>query len=174
MNQKKKYQYFTAALFLVFIYLTGTEVLDRWSTSLQLYNEMRAKEELNPEKLAMKKMELRARRQQLMTALTRNSGNYDQSETGVFEYLNSCAHEASVKFESLVPAESESTSQLREIGFKIGISNDFHHVGTFVNTIENGTLSARIRKIEIQSRSKSGSPVSATIEGSVSILPKKR
>ncbi len=108
-----------------------------------------------------------------MTVLRSGSGNYDQNQTGVIEYLNACARESGIKFESLVPTESESASQLRESGFKIGLNADFHHIGKFINTVENGAMNARIRKIDMQSRSKSGTPVSATIEGDVTILPGK-
>jgi hypothetical protein len=117
MNQQKKYQYGTVVLVLLFLYLFVTEVPDRWGTTFRLYDDMKTKEELNPEKLAQKKMELRARHQELMTALVHSSGSYDQSRTGVLEYLNSSARQAGVKFESLVPTESESAGQMREIGF---------------------------------------------------------
>jgi Tfp pilus assembly protein PilO len=174
MSQQKKYQYGTVVLVLLFLYLFATEVPDRWRTTFRLYDDIKTKEELNPEKLAQKKMELRARHQELMAALVRSSGSYDQSRTGVLEYLNASARQAGVKFESLVPSESESAGQMLEIGFKIGINSGFHRIGTFINTIEKGTMCARIRKIEVQSRSESGSNVNAMIEGSVTILPKRR
>ncbi len=170
MTQAKKYRLLTAAILLAFLYLGGTEVVDRWSAVWSQYRETASRQEISPENLALKRLELRAREQEIMAALTRDAGRYEQSQTGVFEYLNACARSSGVKIETIVPTESPSTGRLRESGFKLGIHDNYHGIGRFVNAIENGAMRARIQKIEIQKQQ--GQKLDATLEGRITLFPR--
>ncbi|MBI3766166.1 MAG: hypothetical protein HY277_06650, partial [Ignavibacteriales bacterium] len=107
-SAQKKYGLMTMGLGVVFLYVFMTEVTDRWRGVFQLYGEVTLKEEIviTPEHLAEEKMNLLKKKRSLTSIMANNGSMYEQSQTGVCEYLNACAKESGVRFESLVPVES--------------------------------------------------------------------
>ena len=76
MTTKNRYHLATTAVILLFIVLLGTEVADRWDTTLRLYREVQTKKALTPDSLFAKRIELRTKHQQLIGVLTKNTGRY--------------------------------------------------------------------------------------------------
>ena len=156
-----------------FLYVMGTEVFGRWSEAFQAYGELKQKEEtmLSPEQLADKKMSLIAKKRTLAAAVTKDADTFEQSQTGVFEFLNSCAKSAGVRYQSLVPAESQSSSQIKEVGFKINFFTSYHRVGLLLNLVETGAMPMHMKKLELTSETKESPTLQVSMEGVAFIVP---
>src|SRR5437867_6478358 len=129
MLKEKKYLTLTLVLITVFAYLTVTEVTSRWQSTMDDYSRFQQirREVLSPEALAEKKMALLARKKALGEILTKGLKEYEQSETGLIEYLNAGAKSSGIRFESLTPFAADSKAEVSEIGFKIDFISDYHH-----------------------------------------------
>jgi Tfp pilus assembly protein PilO len=175
MSQKKKYQLFIALAVVLFVYVVATEVADRIGKTFRLYAALEAKEQsmLKPEALAEKRVNLISRKRALTLIVTKGAGTYEQNETGVFEYLNASAKKTDVRFESLVPIDAQTNGQIKEVGFKLNFSTQYHHAGAFLNTVETGAMLVRMRQIEIALHSVSSSTVEVNAEGIAYIVPAK-
>jgi Tfp pilus assembly protein PilO len=175
MTERRKYQLMILGTALLFAYVLLTEVADRWKNTYVLFTSYQEKKQavLNPEKLAEKKMNLLSRKRELGSLLTGGGRSFDQSETGVFEYVNANAKETGIRFESLIPIPSERAGQIKEIGFKINCAANYHQIGRFINAAETGAMLVRINKIALSSQS-SGSPLlQVNIEGAAYILSQR-
>jgi len=185
MSPTTKYQLLTVLTVVMFFYLLLTEVTGRWSEIGRLHNELTQRQQtvLNPEELAEKKLRLAERKKSLTSLLTRDSGTFEQSQTGVFEFLNASARKTGVRFESLVPAETESSGEIQEIGFKLSMTSSFHRIGAFVNEVESGAMTVRLQRLDMANRTRARqeeaerttgkSPLEASLEGVSYIYPKK-
>jgi len=175
MSQKKKYQFFISAVALLFLYIVATGVFDRWAEVFQLYDVLTVKEKsvLNPDALAEKKMNLLAERKSLGLMLTKGAAQYDQSGTGVFEYLNTNAKDAGIRFESLTPIEAQTNGQIKEIGFKLQFVAEYHRVGVFLNSMEKGVMMSCVKRIDLTSRAATSPLLQVSVEGVVNILSSK-
>jgi hypothetical protein len=175
MSPKKKYLAYTLVMTIVFFYLLTMEVLDRWEQAFQLYDVLARQQRsvLNPEELAENKMKLLARRQSLGSMLTRGAGQYDQSETGVFEYISTNARKAAIHLESLTPVEPKTSGQITELGFKLQFASEYHRLGAFLNSMENGAMMTNVRRIDIASRVPTSPLLQVSTEEVVSILSSK-
>ncbi len=171
MKPVVKYQVMTAAVVVLFLYLFATEVPERWRETSALYDDLQAKEQESPELLLARKLELQARQRRLASELTGDSGRFEQSETGVVEFLNATARKSGVRFSSLTPIASPATGQLREIGFSLLFESDFHSAGRFVNEMEEGGILTRVVRIEITTPPKRSSRLGLRIEGVAYIIP---
>src|SRR5258707_2428541 len=147
MPQKKKYQILIAAALVLCVYLASTEIIDRWAEVFRLHAIFIQKEEtlLDPQVLAEKKMDLLARKRLLGSMLTKGTARYEQSETGVFEYLNASAKQSGIRFQSLTPLESQTSGQIREVGFKLQFSASYHHLGAFLNAVESRAVLSQVK-----------------------------
>jgi hypothetical protein len=127
MTKKRQYQIFIAATLVVFVYLLGTEVIDRWQTSVQLYGDLAKKQQslVDPADLVAKKMALVERKQVLTKQLAARSQVFDQTQSGLMKFLNAQARLNGFHFESLVPKELRTSGRLKEsslvIDFQAGL-----------------------------------------------------
>jgi len=174
MPPKRKYQLLVAGVVFLFVYVTGTEVVDRWRDTYAQYLDFaqKQKEVLEPAILAEKKLELLARRDSLTGLLTEDGGDYDQSQTGVFEFLAGTARTTNVHMESVVPVSVQKEGQVENIGFRLALSAGFHDVGFYLNALEGGAMSVRISKLELSNGGKV--LLHADLEGVASVFPRKK
>jgi len=174
MSQKKKYSLIMAIAAFVFLYVVATQIIDGWREAFRSYGELVTRRQiaLNPEQLAVEKSDLEARKKILAASLVRGVTHYDENQTGVFAFLSASAQKVGVRFESLFPLAAPVTGQLKEIGFKIIFSADFHHVGSFVNLIETGSVLVRLKKLEIGSHSATARELEVSAEGAAYQLPR--
>jgi Tfp pilus assembly protein PilO len=175
MSVKKKYSLLILTVLILFLYIIATEIPDRFSKLTQNYMDYSQKKEtvLNPEKLQEKKLSLLQMKQSLTSVLTKDGRKYEQNQTGVIEYLNDCAREAGIKYESLIPTENQSAGQIKEIGFKLTMLSRYNKVGKFLNTVENGALMICIKKLEINGKEGGLTPLYVIIQGVAYIFPGK-
>lgn len=173
MSSAIKYQLIASAMFLVFLFLLGTEVPDRWGAALHSSDEVRKKEEivLDPEALAEKRLDLLSRKRSLVALVTKESGDYEQSQTGVFEFLNAGATDAGIQFETLTPMEPDSSGQIKLVPFRLAFSGTYAGVGGFLGAIEQGPIAIRINKLELASKSVGSSILQVGAEGAAFIFP---
>jgi Tfp pilus assembly protein PilO len=78
-----------------------------------------------------------------------------------------------IRVASVVPLEPVSSHQIKDIGFKVNFSAPFHRIGTFVNALENGPLTIRMRRLELGVQSRGSSMLNVNAEGTAYILPQK-
>ncbi len=169
----KKYRLFIFGTIAVFLFLLFTEVWDRWSGVVTLYSDLQEKEKLTIDNIQQRRIDLRAQQQLLTAQLAGHSEIYRNNQTGVFEYLNDCARKSGVRFTSLVPSENDAGAQLKEIGFKIEVQSDYHHIAQFVNAIETGVFNARFRKLIIGTDESKDRQLKAQLEGVVYVVQGK-
>jgi Tfp pilus assembly protein PilO len=175
MPQVKKYSLLILLTIASFIYVVSTEVKERWAGFSNMYRQLREKEEmvLSPEMLEAKELNLMEKKRSLAALLTKYNAAYEQSQTGVFEFLSTTAGRTGIRLESLVPTASEGTGQIQDIGFKIQLSGKYHHIGMFVNDLENGTMKVVIKTLEISHHSRASAFLTASLEGVASIYMKQ-
>jgi hypothetical protein len=118
MSPKREYQLLLCGIVLLFVYVLANEVFIRWSTTYAEYEELLRKQEefLDPSNLADRIHQLGAQRDSLTSLLISDNGEYEQSQTGVFEFLTQKAMLANVHVESLVPLDRKREGQLEKIG----------------------------------------------------------
>ena len=174
MPEKKKYLIIIIGTLALFLYIMSTEVIDRSDSVIQLYDELQQKEQntLNPEQLAEKRMSLTVKKAMLMSTIMKGSGTYDQSETGVFEFLNASAKEAGIRFESLTPIASRSVAQIKDIGFKISFAAGYHQVGKLLNGLETGAMFAQMKKLDLTAETIESERLQVNAEGVVYVIAK--
>ena len=175
MTDKRKYQRMLIASIVAFIYVACVEVVDRFQGTINLYNELQAKELkiLTPEELAQKKADLVLQRAKLIRAMTEGNQSVERNQLGVVKFLNKSAREASVKFQSLTPLEDVSAGQMKTMGFRLDMITQYHRVGSFVNRIESGPLPVQVLKINLEKEKAGSSNLLVTIEGRVHFLTKE-
>jgi len=171
---KQKYLLLTVGVTILWCYLVATVVIDRWMSVGEMYQEAVKKEDgfLSPEKLAEEKLNLLRKRQSLMSSLSKEDGQFEQNQTGVIEYLNSCARNSHIQFLSLIPSESSSNDLVKEIGFKVTSLGRYHKIGRLVNLIENGSLLVRMKKVELSEEMNSPN-LTVAMEGTAYIVAKR-
>lgn len=176
MTEKKKYLFLIFAIVLISGYLVATEITQRWQQSLRFYSDTVRKEEtiLNPEALLEKKVGLLARRRELVSLLAPESKEYEQTQTGVFEFLNASAKQSQFQFQSIVPIELRGVgnTKVKEIGFKIEFLTSFHKACKFFNTIETGSLLVQITRASMHPLTTGKPLLRVTAEGTAFTLPR--
>ena len=174
MSERRKYHLSTGVVLLLGFYVFMTEVLGRWTDTYQTVNELRAKEVaiLEPDQIAQKKLRLVAEKTAVLGRISLASKVYDQNETGVFEFLSAAAKESNMRFESLIPAESESNGEFRQIGFRITTRAGFHRIGKFVNQVEMGILNVRLERIELTADDPYSAQLEVNVGGSAYVFPR--
>src|SRR5713101_6058198 len=110
MALKRKYEILTALTASIFLYVAATYISDGCTEVFRPYEELAQKKEtaLNPDQLRARKSTPEARKKSLNAGLNNRAIRFDESETGVFDFLSSSAQKASVRFQSLFPLESAS------------------------------------------------------------------
>ena len=176
MRARTKYLLIETAILSVFLYIVGTEVLERWNDANRLFGELKQKEQTitDPQVLTARRAELSVRKQSLASVLVKEAGSYDQSQMGVFEYLTSSARLSGVSVASLVPLEeSQSSKGSKDINFKLSLQGSYHQIGSFINRIEMGGMRVRMSKLELSTANDHSSLLRIDAEGTATILPKK-
>ncbi len=167
----RKYQWMTVGMVALFLYLSATEIVDRWGETFQIYGELQAKELQSPENLVARKLELQARQHALAARFIKDAGRFEQSETGVVEFLNAAGRETGVTFESLTPVAADRAGRMQEVSFSIRAVADFHGIGRFINQLETGPMMVRMKSLDLSAAQKTSSRISARIEGSAFVIP---
>lgn len=126
---------------------------------------------LKPQQIAEKKLRLMAEKTVVMGKISLAAKVYDQNQTGVFEFLSNAARENDIKFESLIPNQSEGKGEIREIGFQIETRASFHKMGSFLNNIETGILNVRAESIELASEHPYSAELDVTLAGRAFVFP---
>ena len=165
---KNKYFLILVGAVVVFIYICMTEIAERFAEVVELYSQLRQKEStlLTPNKVDEQKRALALRSKELSQALFLGGQNYDQSPSGVVEFLGDCARESKLHFESLAPSPIKSGNGISELGFKISSRTRYNQVGKFVNEIESGALPVRLKKLELISKAPGASTIQLNLEAS--------
>lgn len=173
ISQKRKYQFLMLVSFALFVFLLATEASDRWSESLDLYHQLREKQRqsLNPDQLGERYKQLVERKKILVSSLGNKRTQFEQSKTGVIEFLNASAKNNSLRLTSLVPVEGRSVGMLNEIGFKISVTAPFHRAAHLTNFIETGEVAVRLSKIDLIVARSGSSTLQVDIEGRAYVVP---
>ena len=160
---------------LLFFYAFETQVISRYDDLIQRYNDWKMKRQmvLNPQQGATRKMNLLTRKNFLLANLVKDTALFEQSRTGVFEFLNATAKRSGIQFELLAPLEAQLGGGTESMSFKVNFHGRYHRVASFINGIESGPISVRLRKIEMISQSASSSLLQVNIEGTSYLLPRK-
>lgn len=175
MSTSQKYQALTALAVVLGILFTATEVRTRAGRILNLVSEIRSKEEVTTESLTQEEFALKARESQLTSVLSGEHGAYEESETGVIEFLHESARNSGVQVESLVPSAVQvQSSKLKEIGITVKLSGGFHSVGVFLNRVENGPFTIRARKLGLSQDGSASRSLKAVLEATTVILSRER
>jgi Tfp pilus assembly protein PilO len=158
----------------LFLYVCSTEIKDRLAEVIASYGELQQKksEFLKPEQIAERKLYLMSQVKALTEALSNGDQSYAQTPTGVVEFLSACARKCNLQFESFAPSAIKSDGEIRDLGFKIHTSGNYHQIGHFVNEMESGTLTIRVKKLEITNHSVGKSTIHLDLEGSAFIAKK--
>lgn len=172
MSPPKKYLSLLSAILFAFLYLLATEVLGRWGEALDLHDQVAAKENevLDPEGIAARRMQLLERQTDLTGRVVNGDARFEQSMTGVYEFLTKCAASTGVRIVSLVPAQNESEGQITGLGFKITANAEFHKACAFIGAMESGSLAVSLRRVHYALERKGSSRLLAEIEGVAYVL----
>jgi Tfp pilus assembly protein PilO len=171
MTIVRRYQVLSVCVVALFLYLLQGEAFDRWDGAIRLYKEVEAREKDDATTLAVRKKSLIAREDSLRSLIAGKSNQYDQSETGVLEFLNASARDNGLAFQSLTPLFPPKKGQVREVVFTIHLLTGFHSVARFINTIETGPLIVRIQTLQLSIAAKNSAQLGAEIGGTAYIFP---
>ncbi len=174
MTDKQKYQILTAAVVLTFVYLLFTEIANRWSEAYSSYEELSVKRArvLNPEEMALHKMELLAKKRILTAQMTRANEGFEQSQIGVVRLIQTRAKGKNILLRTLTPLEARPVGQMMELGFALDLLCSYHRLGDYVNSLETGPMPIKITKVEAISQQPGSAVLSVSIQGKAYILPK--
>lgn len=171
MSAEKKYKTLIVSTVVMVVYLCLTEVYGRWSETIALSVEFAHREEVpDLEMLEQARSELLQRKKTLLVAVVDKSGRYEQTETGLFEFLSEQGQSAGIRYGSLVPEESEPKGELTEVGFNIEFSSDFHRMGKWLNSLESGPIPTHISMVRISSENALSDKLNATVKGRAHIF----
>ncbi len=166
-----KYKAVTAGVVFLFLYVLCAEIPDRWRGTLATYQDLMARQEESPESIASRRFELEARKRELASRFTRDAAQFDQSETGVVEFLNATARRTGSHISAIIPASRAQAGQIQEIGFTLHVDADFHTIARFVNGLEQSGMLVRINSLELSVPNQRGRRLEAAIEGSAFVIP---
>ncbi|MGD1045717.1 MAG: hypothetical protein ABR936_10395 [Bacteroidota bacterium] len=158
----------------MFIYLLFIEVAGRWSETYRSYREFSAKEEsvLNPEDLARRTMDLRAKKRILTTQITRANEGFEQSQIGVVRLIQARAKEKNMYLRMITPMETRPIGQMIELGFTLELLGSYHRLGTYLSSLENGPIPIKIVKVEAMNQQPGSTVLTISIQGKAFILSK--
>jgi hypothetical protein len=174
MSPKRKYLTLSSIAALLFVYLFFAEVADRWTAMLQLYQSTLTLEQeiRSPEDLTFEKSELLLRKKSLLASATAASKTYNQTQTGMIEFLNQCAKQAGVRFESLTPLSSVSRGELSQLTCSLVFKDDFVSAGRLMAAVEAGAISCDLTKVHCKTLEPKRGNLEVTVEGTAYIFPK--
>jgi len=175
MNRKRKYIVSIVGITILYLFLFCTEVIDRveqgyglWKT----YNE-RKDSFIDSRKLSEKKNDLLRKKARLAASLTGGDRSFEQSQTGVVDFINVSAKKSNIQFESITPVMAQDSGELKQVDVKINFSSDFHHVGYFLNNVESGPIIFRFKSLEVTAQPTISNTLEIKAEAIAFILPKQ-
>jgi len=174
LTEIRKYQIGIAAIGIIFIYLLFTEVAGRWSDAYRSYREFSAKQEsvFNPDELARRTMDLRAKKRVLTTQITRANEGFEQSQIGVVRLIQARAKEKNVYLRMITPLETRSVGQMIELGFSLELLGSYHRLGSYLSSLETGPIPIKIVKVEAVNQQPGSTVLAISIQGKALILAK--
>lgn len=169
MREQRKYYTIIGVSVCVFVILAVTEVIDRWQHAFDVYVDLdsRRSQLLAPEETLSRFERLRARRDSLVAAVLMHSGGFEQSQTGVFEFITAAAKQTGVTVRTLEPARkgADVGVDVNAVRFNVLLTDRFHTLGRFIYMIETGPLAMRVSKITMKLRKPDGMHLDAIVEG---------
>lgn len=174
MTDIRKYQIGIAAVGILFVYLLFTEVAGRWSEAYRSYGEISAKEEnvLNPDDLARRTMDLRAKKRILTTQIIRANEGFEQSQIGVVRLIQERAKEKNMYLKMITPMETRPVGQMIELGFALELLGSYNRLGTYLSSLETGPIPIKIVKVEAVNQQPGSTVLTISIQGKAFILSK--
>jgi Tfp pilus assembly protein PilO len=171
VTKVRQYQLLIVATIVAFAYLLGSEVVDRWGSALQLYDELIEKEQtsVDPAELAARKVILLDRKGALTRQLAARSQEFEQTQAGLVRFLNAKARAGGFRFESLVPKEVRSAGRMKEVGLTIDFQAGYHQVGAFVHALETGPFPLEIHRADLIARQPGSAALQVRLEGRVAL-----
>jgi hypothetical protein len=147
----RRYISLTIAIGFFFIYLLSTEIYDRYSSTLSLYQSLREKEStvLDPVLLEHKRKTLTAERDSLSTQISKQRSTYPQNEIGVIQCVSENARQTQVVVKSFNPGNQKASEQFEEFNFTLSTKGRFNQVGMLINRLENETIPFDITRVQI-------------------------
>jgi hypothetical protein len=172
MPASSKYRLAIVGLFILFVYVMIEDVSVRWGETVDLWNDIGSRREkmLDSTTIASRKGNLLAERDSLASLLIVDRTIFEQSRTGVFEFITRRATESKVRLESLLPLNAEREAQIENIGFQLVVSGGFHEIGEYLNMLETGSMPVIIRRCELALTTKGAQSLRADIVGVASII----
>jgi hypothetical protein len=174
LTDKRKYQIGIAAIGLLFVYLLFTEVTGRWSAAYRSYGEFSAKEEsvLNPDDLARRTMDLRAKKRILTTQIIRTNEGFEQSQIGVVRLIQARAKEKNMYLRMITPMETRPIGQMIELGFTLELLGSYHRLGSYLSSLETGPIPIKIVEVDAVNQQPGSTVLTISIQGKAFILSK--
>ncbi len=175
MKAKKKYELSILGILFLFAYILATEVLERYTSTFDLYKELSLKESqlLSPEELSQKKADLQMQRAALARQLNAGSRSFDRNQLGIVRFLNESAEAERLQFRTLTPLQDVVAGQISETGFNVEFSATYHTIGKFINKLERGPLPIEIRKLVLEAQKPGSTVLKASLEAKARFLPKE-
>lgn len=169
MTALRTYQLLLVGTLALFVYILATEVAERYTRLWMAFSDLETRKESasDPEALAIERSQLLVRQKKLKEQLRAQTGCFEQSRTGVLEFVNASATKATVRIESLAPRKPETSTHDQVMGFKLSCIGPVHRVGFFLNQLESGPFSLHVSKLDVSREGAPGSSVKATMEGVV-------
>lgn len=137
----------------IFIYLLFTEIYDRYSDTLSLYQSLREKESavLDPILLEHKRKILTMEHDSLSSQILRERISYPQNEIGVIQCVSENARKSQVVIASFNPGTQRVSGQFEEFDFGITAKGRFNQIGLLINLLERETIPFDMTKVQIVS-----------------------
>ena len=172
MPKSKLYRMLGLLAVVGFIYVLGGEVIDRWKTVYQLYEEYTGKQHaiLNPAELNEKRNQLQLKKKLLSAALAKESSEYEQSQAGLIDYLSTCANKTGIQYQSLQPTETKVERQTKRIGFAIDFNGGYHQIGKLINALETGSMNVEVKSLIIFSKEPTSPILQVKVDGDACIV----
>jgi Tfp pilus assembly protein PilO len=170
----QKYQIGLAIIGILFVYLIFTEVAGRWSDVFRLYGEVSVKEEsvLNPDELNQQMTDLRVNKRLLTMQLTRANEGFEQSQIGVVRLIQTRAKEKNMFLRMITPMETRTIGQMVELGFSLELVGSYHHLGSYLTSLETGPIPIKIVKVEAVNQQPGSAVLVISVQGKAFILSK--
>lgn len=167
---ERRYAMMSAAAGVLFLFVLVPEAAERSKAVWSLLQEAQSDEKPIPhDELGRRAGELALREEALRSFIRMSGSHFEQSRTGVFEFLSNSARSAGVAFESLKPGGSEGSGPVTAITFTATLQADYHRIGAFVSSLESGPIPVRIETIELARNERPG--IATKLTGRAYIVP---
>lgn len=174
MSEKKKYQLGIAACLLMFLYVSSSEVYDRWAEVSFAWADLTERENTirSPEELSEQHLILTSTKKLLMAQATKGAGKYDQNEAGVFDYLSGHARDHKFRYSSLEPTDTKTAGEMQDLGFKVSFATDYVTLGKWLNDIESGGIAVKITKLDVVTENVLSQKLKIDVQGRAYFFPR--